>query len=242
MLERERDRDATLRAGAASVPDLGGWVTAIHPLPSSTPAGDGPGLLEAEVCALGERGWFLRDGFAPADLCAQARAEAAALEAAGAMSPAALGRGASFRQDSTVRSDVRTWLVPSTAPRALARLAHSLEALRGALAREAWLPTRKTDLQLACFAPGARYQRHRDTFAQAGDLPGQANRRVTAIVYLNVGWHPEHGGALRIHGAEGPFDVAPISGRLAVFRSAEIEHEVLATRVPRYALTAWYSG
>jgi SM-20-related protein len=73
---------------------------------------------------------------------------------------------------------------------------------------------------------------------------------VTAIYYANPGWRAEDGGALRLYvdGADGaaastdvaPVDVAPLLDRLLVFLSERVEHEVLPTRAPRWAVTAWF--
>ena len=40
-------------------------------------------------------------------------------------------------------------------------------------------------------------------------------------------------------GAEIPFDILPAGGRLVVFRSDQIEHEVLLCRKKRYSITGW---
>ena len=64
----------------------------------------------------------------------------------------------------------------------------------------------------------------------------------TAICYLNPSWSPQAGGVLRLFGAGVPLEVEPVSGRLVVFLSERVEHEVLATFAPRYAVTAWYYG
>jgi SM-20-related protein len=54
------------------------------------------------------------------------------------------------------------------------------------------------------------------------------------------------GGALRAYlpsRKPGEFvDIAPRAGRLLVFDSVGIEHEVLPTYAPRMALTLWISG
>jgi SM-20-related protein len=111
----------------------------------------------------------------------------------------------------------------------------AFEALRVQLNREAYLGLGRFELQLAWYpANGARYARHLDSF------PGSDNRRVTAIVYLNDGWKPEHGGQLRLH-VEPPLDVAPVADRSVVFLSERIEHEVLPNFADRYAIAAWYS-
>ena len=76
---------------------------------------------------------------------------------------------------------------------------------------------------------------------------------MTAIYYANPGWRPENGGALRLHahGTDGTdaadaatdagaVDLAPLLDRLLVFLSERVEHEVLPTKTPRWAVTAWF--
>jgi SM-20-related protein len=76
---------------------------------------------------------------------------------------------------------------------------------------------------------------------------------VTAIYYVNPGWRPEDGGALRLHaqGTDGAdatdaatsaeaVDLAPLLDRLIVFLSERVEHEVLPTKSTRWAVTAWF--
>ena len=110
------------------------------------------------------------------------------------------------------------------------------ETLRGELNREAWLGLTRFEVQLAHYpGHGEGYARHRDAFV------GRASRRVTAIAYLNPAWTSGHGGELRLHGTT-TVDVEPRLGRLVVFMSAELEHEVLPTWSSRLAATAWYYG
>ena len=110
------------------------------------------------------------------------------------------------------------------------------EDLRCELNRDAWLGLARCEIQLAHYAGGgAAYARHLDAFR------GAAGRRVTAIAYLNAKWVAADGGELRIHDCP-VVDVAPLLGRLLVFMSATIEHEVLPTWAPRLAVTAWFYG
>ncbi|HEY7600973.1 MAG TPA: 2OG-Fe(II) oxygenase [Methylomirabilota bacterium] len=202
-------------------------------------------LRDAEVHALGTRGWFLRDDLLgrPASLGVAAAVEALAVS--GRLRPSGVGRPAVHRVDEEVRSDLMAWVTPDDAPAALAGLWASFLALRDALNREAYLGLDSMDVQAARYPGGAAgYRRHRDAFA-AG--PGvRPSRRVTAIYYANPGWRPADGGVLRLHpgaGADGhsePVDVEPILDRLLVFLSERVEHEVLPTRVPRRAVTAWF--
>lgn len=68
------------------------------------------------------------------------------------------------------------------------------------------------------------------------------------IYYLNPHWKAENGGQLRLFlpqnqtselQEETEVVVDPLGDRLLIFQSATVEHEVLASNAPRYALTLW---
>lgn len=91
---------------------------------------------------------------------------------------------------------------------------------------------------LASYPPGALYHRHYDSYG-GKDIP----RLITVLLYLI--WDPQRGGQLRAlnSGPPGeprePFDIEPRPGRLCVFYSQEVEHQVLSSEGDRYALTLW---
>eukprot|EP00560_Eucampia_antarctica_P006006 CAMPEP_0197824396 /NCGR_PEP_ID=MMETSP1437-20131217/1647_1 /TAXON_ID=49252 ORGANISM="Eucampia antarctica, Strain CCMP1452" /NCGR_SAMPLE_ID=MMETSP1437 /ASSEMBLY_ACC=CAM_ASM_001096 /LENGTH=334 /DNA_ID=CAMNT_0043424005 /DNA_START=24 /DNA_END=1025 /DNA_ORIENTATION=+ len=110
--------------------------------------------------------------------------------------------------------------------------------------------------KLAVTMPGSVYPLHIDNpqGLAAGDT-----RKLTCIIYLNPDYEPGDGGELRIlfHGgnnnndnngenASSSFaDVTPDGGRMVLFWSDEIPHEVMPTTLlgdvsrDRYALTIW---
>ena len=114
--------------------------------------------------------------------------------------------------------------------------------------------------QLARYKPdGSIYVRHLDRcnhslhqmglieFLRASDY---RERAITAILYLNKSdW--DSGGELRVfdHREEGEerdergVDILPSGGKLILFDSSKVEHQVLASRCEdRYALTCWING
>ena len=196
-----------------------------------------PVLTDAEILALGERGWFLRDGLLGSPAALAVHAAVLALADAGRLRPAGLGRGAGHRIDDTYRSDAIAWVTADDVPPGLVSLWEAFAALRDALNREAYLALGRMEVQVARYPGGAAYGRHRDAFAEPAG--GRPNRRVTAIYYPNPAWAPDDGGALRIHAGDAPVDVAPRLDRLLVFLSERVEHEVLPTRSERWAVTAW---
>jgi SM-20-related protein len=197
-----------------------------------------PVLTNADVVALGERGWFLRDGLLGPRTALRVHTAVVALADAGRLRPAGLGRGASHRVDQAYRRDAIAWVTADDVPAGLGPLWETFAALRHALNRDAYLGLDRMEVQVARYpGGGAAYGRHRDTFSDPAG--GRANRRVTAIYYPNPAWAPDDGGALRIHGEGAPVDVAPLLDRLLVFLSERVEHEVLPTRAERWAVTAW---
>ena len=94
---------------------------------------------------------------------------------------------------------------------------------------------------------GAKYVSHLDNdpsdpgYEQGEPGLRACDRSVTAILYLNEHWEESHGGCLRIvlENRKGNVDVAPSWGRVVLFDSRRIEHEVLPSFEKRYALTAW---
>jgi SM-20-related protein len=192
-------------------------------------------LTAEQVRALGERGWFVADGFMGAPLVREARRQALLLATGGSLVAAGIRRGAAHSHDPQVRSDRITWLGREDLVGDLAQVWEHFETLRSQLNREAYLGLTRFELQLGWYpANGACYARHRDAF------PGSDNRRVTALVYLNEGWLPEHGGRLRLH-VEPPCDLNPIGDRCVVFLSERVEHEVLPSFADRFAIAAWFS-
>jgi len=138
-------------------------------------------------------------------------------------------------------------------------------ALQRAAGEGTWTLEVPTRCMLSLYAGGAPvgYRPHRDNVSggsfmkdEGGWLADreQADRELTTILYLNQqDWPPEHGGALRCYlGADAEdtegatakevVDIAPRGGRLVVFKSRVVLHEVVAPAEgapPRHALSCW---
>jgi len=99
----------------------------------------------------------------------------------------------------------------------------------------------------ATYKKGAEYHCHKDSYG------GTDNHRiVSALLYLNHEWSPGDGGELRVfahqEGTSGQsskadearyVDIAPLAGRLVIFRSREVWHAVREPRMQRWAPTLW---
>lgn len=191
------------------------------------------GLNVTDVERLGEAGFVVGAGLLGSSLATAAHAMAVEHLAAGALARAGVRRGADHRLDDGVRGDSIEWLDELGD---FSDVWRRFDDLRLQLNELAFMGLRRCELQLAHYpATGAGYQRHRDAF------PGDDNRRITAIVYLNPLWQPEHGGQLMLF-VDPPQTLEPRLDTFVVFRSELIEHEVRPSRADRFAITAWYSA
>jgi len=90
----------------------------------------------------------------------------------------------------------------------------------------------------AMYQPGAFYKKHLDAFK------GQANRRLSTVLYLNPNWQPQYGGELVIFDQHNQDQeqqrVIPNFGTLVVFLSEDFPHEVLPASHLRYSIAGWY--
>jgi SM-20-related protein len=192
-------------------------------------------LSEAAIESLGTSGFTWGTGLLGEGLARRAHVEAVSLRSTGALRRAGVRRGTDHAVDEVVRGDSITW-IDREASGALGEVFERFEALRQELNEGAYLGLRRIELQLAHYpGTGAGYQRHRDAF------PGDDNRRLTAIVYLNPEWRPAHGGTLSVF-TEPPQTIEPRLDTYALFRSALVEHEVNPSFSDRFAITAWFSA
>merc|ERR1711924_145254 len=89
-------------------------------------------------------------------------------------------------------------------------------------------------VMLACYPPGSHYRSHLDSYG-GRDIP----RLITILVYCNPTWKPSDGGCLRAIVEGKPIEVEPRAGRVVVFMSQEVSHEVTKSNADRYAMTLW---
>jgi SM-20-related protein len=183
---------------------------------------------------LAERGFGIADHFVDDALLAELRARCLELHAAGDLHPAKIGRGENERLAPEVRGDFISW-VQAPERDAEQRLLAKLDDLRAALNRALMAGLEDYQGHFAIYPRGAGYARHFDR------LVGTDVRAISAALYLNDDWLPEHGGYLRIYTGGGRSeDVMPQGGRLVAFLSDRFEHEVLPAMRERMSFTGWF--
>lgn len=149
----------------------------------------------------------------------------------GLLKQAAIGKGDMKTRDESIRSDKIHWLEQFNTPGG--QLAQQIfEGLLGLARKKLFLPARRFECHFSKYEKGDAYLRHSDRHSF---LPG---RLLTCVVYLSD-LERNHGGELILYDEDlRPVKITPSAGRLVVFDSG-LEHEVRATRQPRWSLTGW---
>ena len=97
----------------------------------------------------------------------------------------------------------------------------------------------ESEFHYAVYPEGTFYQKHVDAFKN------DDRRTLSVVLYLNdEEWKDEFGGQLTLYlsdenKVEKELDILPLAGRLAVFDSKSIPHEVKTVHRPRYSITGW---
>jgi SM-20-related protein len=191
-------------------------------------------LLLRIVDDLAANGWSQQNIFLPLDLTRALAAECRKRAAEGELAPAAVGRGPLSEVREGIRGDHIQWIEPGQAEACDSYLG-LMDSLREAMNRGLFLGLEDFESHFAMYPPGAFYLRHLDRFRD------DDRRMVSAVVYLNDAWLPEHGGQLRMYLDESAeYDVVPVGGCLVVFLSGEVPHEVLPATRERLSLTGWF--
>lgn len=146
---------------------------------------------------------------------------------------AGVGTADRFKVLKEVRGDWIKWIDPETAAPATLGFIKIMQGIMEELNQLLFLSMKDFECHFALYPPGTFYEKHLDQFR------GSNQRKLSFAFYLNENWEPGHGGELRLHLPEGPIDIAPIAGNLAIFRSDTVVHEVLTTTVNRYSITGW---
>ena len=151
---------------------------------------------------------------------------------------AAVGKGGQKQVRTEIRSDEVLWMDADELTPLQAAYWEKIEEVRKVLNQRCFLGLRSFEGHFARYPVGSFYKKHLDQFQAV------PHRVVTVILYLNDSWTAEDAGALRMYfpqedGSELIEDVLPLGGRLVVFLSGEIPHEVLPTNKERISITGW---
>jgi SM-20-related protein len=135
---------------------------------------------------------------------------------------------------NAIRGDFISWIDESQANRKELPFFTSVENFTNYLNSTCFLGICEREFHYALYPEGTYYKRHLDTF-QNDD-----SRKLSIVCYLNdEDWLPEFGGELVIYKPEGEVSVYPLKGRMVIFESQVLEHEVKPVKRERLSITGW---
>ncbi|MBE7641261.1 oxidoreductase [Salegentibacter sp. BLCTC] len=151
---------------------------------------------------------------------------------------AAIGNRTNEIVAKSIRGDFILWLNEAEAGEAENLFFNKINSLIAYLNKTCFLGILTKEFHYALYPEGTFYQRHLDTFQNDG------RRKLSLVCYLNEeDWKPENGGELVIYSEENGAEVAkaiyPMPGRVVIFESQLMEHEVKPVKTARLSITGW---
>ena len=151
---------------------------------------------------------------------------------------AAIGNRLNESIVKSIRGDVILWMDELSADATETLFFNKINDLVSYLNTTCFLGILHKEFHYAIYPKDTFYKRHIDTF-QNDD-----RRKLSFVCYLNEdGWLPENGGELVLylneHGEEIEKVIYPFPGRVVIFESQIIEHEVKPVNTKRFSITGW---
>ncbi len=140
---------------------------------------------------------------------------------------------------TAIRGDYILWIDEKIQTQVETLFFKRLNDLVAYLNRTCFLGILQTEFHYALYPPGTGYKKHLDTFQN------DHKRKLSIAFYLNPeDWAETDGGALALYleGAqrvEKTVIVPPLAGRMVIFESQKIPHEVLKAHRDRLSITGW---
>ena len=152
---------------------------------------------------------------------------------------AAVGKGSEEQVIETVRGDAILWLDENNLDEMEQLYFDRINLLITYLNRRCYLGIKEGEFHYACYPVGTFYKRHLDVFRT------DSKRTLSVVFYLNEEeWEPSYGGELVIYtkdevGVEQEKIIHALPGRMVLFDSKALEHEVRQVNQLRYSITGW---
>ncbi|EPZ49495.1 oxidoreductase, 2OG-Fe(II) oxygenase family protein [Bacteriovorax sp. BAL6_X] len=194
--------------------------------------------LDALIEALTEKRYYVSDTLISNELAHALKDEAQTRFHIGDFQEAKVGRQLTKRLDERIRGDLTSWIEGDMANHSLAlqQYLKFLDNLKDQLNPIFYLGIRSYEGHFACYDEGAFYRKHVDQHR------GRGLRRLSVILYLSDMSNDDGGEVVIYHHQKQDVEVTrirPKLGRLLIFLSEDLPHEVLPAYKARLSLTGW---
>lgn len=189
-------------------------------------------LFESIADGLAEHGYAVEDQFLSQQEVDEIL-KSGDFESSSDFRKAGIGNKQSLQIQEAIRGDYIKWLDKTESPEAVKIYLNRLEELIEFLNQALFLSLKDFEVHMTVYPVGSFYKRHLDQFKK------DDHRKLSVILYLNTNWENEHGGQLKMYLPDQTKEFLPLAGRLIIFRSDAIEHEVLPATRERMSITGW---
>lgn len=195
-------------------------------------------LYEQIISDIGKQQFSIIEDFYSGEEVALLRQSLLDKHAEDAFKKAAIGNRFEETIIKSIRGDVILWMDETKADLTEKLFFNKINDLVNYLNKTCFLGILQKEFHYALYPKTTFYKRHIDTF-QNDD-----RRKLSIVCYLNEdGWLPENGGELVLYlnekGIEAEKIIYPFPGRVVIFESQIIEHEVKPVNVERLSITGW---
>ncbi|MDP5045165.1 MAG: 2OG-Fe(II) oxygenase [Leeuwenhoekiella sp.] len=196
-------------------------------------------VYELVISDILDRGYSIVDDFFDSSEIEELRQSLKDVYEADCFKKAAIGNRLNEEIDKSIRGDFILWINEAEGRAVERRFFAKINDLVAYLNRTCFLGILQKEFHYAVYPTGTFYKRHLDTF-QNDD-----RRKLSMVCYLNDdSWIASNGGELTLYlpseTGETALDIIPRPGRMVIFESQVLEHEVkpvLASE--RFSITGW---
>ena len=192
-------------------------------------------LFESIIEDLMQQQYSVVDNFFPEAEVVALRTNLIAKYEADRFKKSAIGSRVNEEIDKTIRGDFILWIDETKTDVIEQLFFQKINELVSYLNRTCFMGILQKEFHYAIYPEGTFYKRHLDTF-QNDD-----RRKLSIVCYLNeANWPKENGGELTLYLEEKPLDLLPLPGRIVIFESQILEHEVKVVKASeRLSITGW---
>lgn len=151
-----------------------------------------------------------------------------------AFKKSAIGNRTNEVVKKAIRGDIILWMDERFSNTAEQLFFTKINDLKDYLNRTCFLGINQKEFHYAIYPKDTFYKRHLDTF-QNDD-----RRRLSIVCYLNSeDWKPKNGGELVLYLENEDKIIYPFPGKVVIFESQVLEHEVKPVNTKRLSITGW---
>ncbi|MDB9755834.1 2OG-Fe(II) oxygenase [Winogradskyella sp.] len=151
-----------------------------------------------------------------------------------AFKKSAIGNKTNEVVKKAIRGDIILWMDERFCNVEEQLFFNKINDLKDYLNRTCFLGINQKEFHYAIYPKGTFYKRHLDTFMN------DDRRRLSFVCYLNSeDWEPKNGGELVLYLEHEAKTVYPFPGKVVIFESNVLEHEVKPVNTPRLSITGW---